>query len=935
MNDVCKTELDADMIEPSSHDTNEQSSHDINEHQDMIEPSSYDTNEQSSHGENENQDMIEPSSQDANEQSSHGANENHDMIGQSSHETNGRQECLIRCQLCSNDMHFPKTLPCLHSFCETCLEDYIEKEKARSGRPSIACPSCDNMVVIPRGKGKTREYVEQLPINTLVSTILSKSGKYTRTCRDCKQDLNGTGNWCCYCARAFCDEHIKNHVRVTSRKHVHPTVKLGEAGTNISKINFPYEKCPYHSKEDMDIFCKKEWTPCCQACCKTMHNKCDTEGTIFPMSVAAMNVKDSEHATKLKENLETLRKDTENSAMFFIVHLAELQVQQDTIKENISKMRKSVNEHVNNLEGSLQRELGTIYENTRKDLEECKDSADINCSTLLLFLRLMENIPIHLPDIQAIFEISRIREQTKKIESDLHTLKSKARIVEISVGTHVDYFIQITRMGTIHRRTKCERQSRSVSVQSLTYNKQKSKQETIQNHNGSQKELNIPQEEVTRQQSEIQNNIDKTKDNENTDKYNCYKDGIAIFDTTETTEDIPDGSPNLDSDTESSGDEKEADKFSFLKCQLCSEDIHTPKMLQCLHSFCEACLSRDMTSQLDRSKAIKYTCPSCSSVIVISRGRFNVKQFVESLHTNALISIMFSKRAVKTRRCNDCKNDANHAIYWCSYCARVFCVEHFKYHKSLASINHRKSIIFFNDLCKNQYENPVSYQKCRHHKKENLDLFCKKEWTPCCRICRKMIHPGCDRKGNVVPISVAAMTMKEGEHSKILKKNLETLREEAKSVSKDFGKNLEELEVDLRQSKESVVNSRDCINGHLNNLEDELSDELKRTYERTRTELEFQRDKADVRFRKVIHYQEMIEKIYIHSSETHALMELSKLRIQTENLKSDIHTSQMKSRTFELSLQSYIKYFKNIKKMGVIQRHTTATCKWDTIDIPV
>jgi hypothetical protein len=99
--------------------------------------------------------------------------------------------------------------------------------------------------------------------------------------------------------------------------------------------------------------------------------------------------------------------------------------------------------------------------------------------------------------------------------------------------------------------------------------------------------------------------------------------------------------------------------------------------------------------------------------------------------------------------------------------------------------------------------------------------------------------------------------------------------------------------------------------------------------------LEVQRDKAEIRLRKVIHYQEMIENIYIHSSETHALMELSKLQNQTENLKSDIHTSQMKSRTFELSLQSYIKYFKNIKKMDVIQRHTTATCKLDTLHIRV
>ena len=111
MTDVlCKAELDADIIE--------QSSHGVIECQDTIELSSHNTNEQSSHDINEHQDMIEPSSHGTNEQSSHGTNENHDMIEQSSHDTDGHQERLIRCQLCSNDMHLPKTLPCLHSFCE-------------------------------------------------------------------------------------------------------------------------------------------------------------------------------------------------------------------------------------------------------------------------------------------------------------------------------------------------------------------------------------------------------------------------------------------------------------------------------------------------------------------------------------------------------------------------------------------------------------------------------------------------------------------------------------------------------------------------------------------------------------------------------------------------------------------------------------------------
>jgi hypothetical protein len=46
------------------------------------------------------------------------------------------------------------------------------------------------VVLISRGKINAREYVESLPISTIVSTVLSKKAAITRLCNVCKSDVN-------------------------------------------------------------------------------------------------------------------------------------------------------------------------------------------------------------------------------------------------------------------------------------------------------------------------------------------------------------------------------------------------------------------------------------------------------------------------------------------------------------------------------------------------------------------------------------------------------------------------------------------------------------------------------------------------------------------------------------------------------------------------
>ncbi|KAJ7382998.1 hypothetical protein OS493_031501 [Desmophyllum pertusum] len=70
----------------------------------------------------------------------------------------------LECAVCLEQYKEPKVLPCLHSFCKTCLEGLLPR---RSIMCWVNCPSCRLSVEIPQGD------VDLLPANFFLNNLLS------------------------------------------------------------------------------------------------------------------------------------------------------------------------------------------------------------------------------------------------------------------------------------------------------------------------------------------------------------------------------------------------------------------------------------------------------------------------------------------------------------------------------------------------------------------------------------------------------------------------------------------------------------------------------------------------------------------------------------------------------------------------------------------
>ena len=56
---------------------------------------------------------------------------------------------MLTCAICMEEFRSPRSLHCLHTFCQTCLGDYLFRKHVRPGT-SFACPTCRETVVLPK-----------------------------------------------------------------------------------------------------------------------------------------------------------------------------------------------------------------------------------------------------------------------------------------------------------------------------------------------------------------------------------------------------------------------------------------------------------------------------------------------------------------------------------------------------------------------------------------------------------------------------------------------------------------------------------------------------------------------------------------------------------------------------------------------------------------
>ncbi|KAJ8313986.1 hypothetical protein KUTeg_008547 [Tegillarca granosa] len=308
-------------------------------------------------------------------------------------------EEFLKCPICLEFYVDPKRLPCLHTFCRSCLQTFITSSMKGESSESktkvdFDCPVCRTMITIPYSEEiKTEDLASQFPTHQTICSLLDK------------------------------------HNIETNVKYCDPC--MTEKSENPAKT-----------------WCKDHDKACCVTCITTGHRNCDNVTTL---DVAAKGVKE----TKEIHTLIKLLYDSENALSDILrirkQNVTKLEIQKETILSDLKAFRQRIDEHLNNLEDKLKEEITSKQKELLIEENVYISDLESKYATIVNYRKLLETSLEKASDVHTLLEMKRLINKAKVFGKELKlcTLDTNEINLELGFGQGSQIMLFSSHLGTV------------------------------------------------------------------------------------------------------------------------------------------------------------------------------------------------------------------------------------------------------------------------------------------------------------------------------------------------------------------------------------------------------------------------------------------------------------------------------------------------------
>ncbi|XP_021352496.1 E3 ubiquitin-protein ligase Midline-1-like [Mizuhopecten yessoensis] len=281
----------------------------------------------------------------------------------------------------------------------------------------------------------------------------------------------------------------------------------------------------------------------------------------------------------------------------------------------------------------------------------------------------------------------------------------------------------------------------------------------------------------------------------------------------------------------------------LLDCPICLEQLHQPKSLPCLHSFCQECLSTFITKDLSgkMAAATSFPCPVCRKItqpVNLSEGK---EKWAQQFPTNDLINSLEKVTMDEPRYCKPCEKKGKSgtpAKVWCQAYNVLFCETckdeyHDLIHEDCETVDISKDVTM--------QQKVTQVVRCGKHA-EKMDYYCEDHEILGCSRCITIDHRRCDE---VTTTQEYCDKLKRESCLDHLKTSLQKTTDAIEFLIKEFGEQLKTMPEDLDTGFKSIVDLRQKVDARLDAMQEKITDELTAIYKTEKENLDLTLQKCE------------------------------------------------------------------------------------------
>ena len=178
-----------------------------------------------------------------------------------------------------------------------------------------------------------------------------------------------------------------------------------------------------------------------------------------------------------------------------------------------------------------------------------------------------------------------------------------------------------------------------------------------------------------------------------------------------------------------------------LTCAICLDDLKNPKLLQCFHVYCKACLQRLVVQ--DQQGQLSLSCPTCRQSTVLPQAT-GVSGLQSAFHVHHLLEIKDALEKVKEPqkvKCDKCKTPKP-ATSYCRDCGEFICATCTTVHSEWDAFAKHEVVAM------EQFESKVKQLDalkkvtlyCSLHQGKELEIYCETCEELICHNCTVSKH---------------------------------------------------------------------------------------------------------------------------------------------------------------------------------------------------